>query len=235
VYLAYVDDAGSTDHNLADKDAPFQVMCAALIRDSEFDYLEMFLSIHAVLSGMGEDFEFHARDLWHGTKQFENLPREKRLEAFGSAVNEIHNFKLPVIYGAVDKIKLSKQLYRSANPADIAFRMCSEDIEKWFAENAPTEMGLLIADKADEGKNRNLTRVFREYRKRFYQHKDSSQPHLEHLHDDMYFGDSRFSIGLQVADICSFLIARHLCEKNDTEHLFKMIESQIFSGRVVPE
>lgn len=31
-----------------------------------------------------------------------------------------------------------------------------------------------------------------------------------HLHDDIYFGDSKNSIGIQLADLCGFVIRRHL-------------------------
>jgi hypothetical protein len=30
-----------------------------------------------------------------------------------------------------------------------------------------------------------------------------------HFRDDMYFGDSRESVGVQKADICTFFIAKH--------------------------
>jgi hypothetical protein len=33
---------------------------------------------------------------------------------------------------------------------------------------------------------------------------------LLHVHDDMYFGDSRESVGLQVVDLCSFFMLRKL-------------------------
>jgi Protein of unknown function (DUF3800) len=50
----------------------------------------------------------------------------------------------------------------------------------------------------------------------------------------MYFGDSRDSVGIQAADMCSFLIRRHLAGKQDSEWLFKIIESQT-SGSIWPE
>jgi hypothetical protein len=51
----------------------------------------------------------------------------------------------------------------------------------------------------------------------------------------MYFGDSADSIGIQMADMCAFLINRHLAEKQDSEWLFKIIEPLIYSEMVRPE
>jgi hypothetical protein len=46
----------------------------------------------------------------------------------------------------------------------------------------------------------------------------------------MYFGDSAHSVGIQLADICTFLICRHLEGKEDTEYLYKGIEPHIFTS-----
>ena len=54
----------------------------------------------------------------------------------------------------------------------------------------------------------------------------------EHLHDGMYFGNSSESAGIQLTDMCCFIIHRHLEGKQDTEELYKSIEPQIFAGKV---
>jgi hypothetical protein len=69
-------------------------------------------------------------------------------------------------------------------------------VEQWFSENAKDALGVLITDNFDEGKKRSLKRVFRESRKSL---PDKSELSLDHLIDDMYFGDSADSIGIQLA------------------------------------
>ena len=49
------------------------------------------------------------------------------------------------------------------------------------------------------------------------------------------FGDSKYSIGIQLADICTFLIGRHLAGYEDTEHLYKQLSTSIFKGAVEPK
>ncbi len=56
-----------------------------------------------------------------------------------------------------------------------------------------------------------------------------------HLHDDMYFGNSQESVGLQLADLCSYFIVKHLEGNQATEGFFKIIEKQIVYSRIEPE
>jgi hypothetical protein len=53
---------------------------------------------------------------------------------------------------------------------------------------------------------------------------------LPFVHDDMYFGDSKFSIGIQIADLCSYFIAGHLEGDSEKEHFYKLIDPQIISA-----
>ena len=57
---------------------------------------------------------------------------------------------------------------------------------------------------------------------------------LAHIHDDMYFGDSAFSVGIQLADMCALLISRHLAGYGDSEELYQRIEKLVFKGIVEP-
>ena len=77
-----------------------------------------------------EDFEFHAQELFHGTGKFSAWSQDKRSALFSDCMTVIGTLDVPIIYGAVDKQKLNKAVYRSANPLDIAFRLCTESIEK---------------------------------------------------------------------------------------------------------
>ena len=126
---------------------------------------------------------------------------------------------------------------------DIAFSLCIAEVERWFKENADHDFGILISDDTDNKKQkRHLITTFRAYRTRIRTNL-SSLPKEEfkeergkgaHFHDDMYFGNSSYSVGLQLADFCSFIILRHLQGKEDTEFLYKKIEKQIYSGKVEP-
>lgn len=262
MYLAYIDDSEFTSKKdqqksvkQAQQQEQFQVLCAVLVHDNLFAALEIHFTLYALLAyalpeGFPPDFEFHAHELFHGTGFFETWEQPKRFHIFEQCMTIVAELRLPVLYGAVDKEKLSKQIYKSANPLDVSFRLCVEQIQKWLKASNPWEIGLLIADSFDDGKKRNLKQVFREYRKKFSVEalKVMEQVHstgppgtqtpqqvvTSNLLDDMYFGDSRDSVGIQAADMCAFLIRRHLAGKQDSEWLFKIIEPHV-SGGVWPE
>jgi hypothetical protein len=135
--------------------------------------------------------------------------------------------------GTVDKENLSETIYCSANPLDMAFRSCAQNVELWFIENAPDELGVLIADDTNEGEKRNLKGVFWQYRGRFT-YPDMHRRKLGHLIDDMYFGDSKDSLGIQIADVCGFFISRHLNGYDDLNRFYPIIKDRVWKYETVP-
>ncbi len=95
-----------------------------------------------------------------------------------------------------------------------------EGIEQWFVATVPDALGILFADQErlyldpkqkDRGDLRQASRSMRSRIKdgemTFLYH---DRGLLDHLHDEIFFGDSAYSIGVQIADICTYLVTRHL-------------------------
>lgn len=235
VYIAYMDDAGSTGGNLADKNAPFQMVGAIIMKDEQFDVTELLVADivdHSVPEELRPSFEFHASDMWAANKPFNNISRSEAEQAIIQSLEIVSGLEMPIVYGAIDKKKLSQELYSTANPLDMAFRSCVGHIEDWMRTYAPSELAVLIADDSDKGRYA-MKNAFRQYRRkvRSSQH---NRGKLEHLLDDMFFGDSADSLGIQLADVCNFVIERHLCGKKDTEHLYEFIKDRIFRSTILP-
>jgi hypothetical protein len=57
---------------------------------------------------------------------------------------------------------------------------------------------------------------------------------LLHFHDDMYFGDSRYSIGIQLADLCAYFLARHLEGDLEIQGFYEMVSPHIVFSQVHP-
>ena len=51
----------------------------------------------------------------------------------------------------------------------------------------------------------------------------------------MYFGDSKFSLGIQLADLCAFFIAKHLEKNTAAEGFYQMIADKIVFSKTYPE
>jgi len=240
VYLVYGDDSS--------ENGVFQVMAALIVPDHRFVVLERILGViieAQVPEDLRPSFEFHAADLLAGNKPFDKLDREQRMGLLSNCATVIAgNSTMPtsIIYGAVDIRKLRGGQYASAQPMDIAFRRCIPEVERWFLENADHDFGILILDDTNNpGQKKTLQATFRANRTRNKLLSSSYKEGIKedrgkwaHIHDDMYFGDSSYSVGLQMADICALIILRHLQGKEDTELLYKKIEKQIYSGKVEP-
>lgn len=227
VHIVYIDD--SKQDKILDRQ--FQVMGAVIVADEFFSSIEQelaYLVYEHIPEEIRETCEFHACDLLHGNKPFKEIPKDERFHLLGEGVRVIENWNISIVYGAVDIEKLQDTDFGSANEADVAFRRCARAVEDWFQQNGG--FGVLVADNTTDQKTKYaMQKGFRHYRQ-FVRSSPPTRGVLAHIHDDMYFGDSKFSVGIQLADVCTLLISRHLVKCKDTEELYKRIEPLIFKG-----
>ena len=97
---------------------------------------------------------------------------------------------------------------------------------------------LFIADDGNAKTKASMQKSFRNMRTRRFKNKEDSGQIRQYVHDDMYFGDSKFSVGIQLADLCSYFIARHLDDSDDdviAEGFYKLIEPQIVYSQLEPK
>jgi hypothetical protein len=258
MHLAYLDDSDTKAKQLK-----WQVMSGVLIQDSKFKIIEITMcGIQELLvpsEKLDKFEEFHACELYGGYGVFEGIEQKKRFDAIKGLLELVKRAKLPVVYGAVDLTELQKEVYASADPVDISFRLCTKGIQTWAQENLfarwevdpvtkiPTEeqttriigswlenLVILIADECDAKIRNTMQRSFRSLRPPQKPPFHLNPPTVP-FHDDMYFGDSRFSVGIQLADLCSYFIARHLEGDKEIEGFYEMIAPQIvFSGAYPP-
>jgi hypothetical protein len=131
MYLAYLDDSDTRSKN-----GKWQVLSAVIVKDSDFTTTELMSSL-IVQDLMPEEKlakfqEFHACELFGGYGVFEGIDQTKRLDAVKEILNLLH-MPLAVVYGAVNSKLLSQEVFGSANPIDMCFRVCAEGIDKWLA------------------------------------------------------------------------------------------------------
>lgn len=256
VHLAYLDDSDTKQ-----KRRKWQVMAGVIMPDKAFSTIEYSLSvIREDLTGLippeklDKFEEFHACELYGGHGVFEGTAREPRIDAIEKLLLCLKVGGLSVVYGAVDLDDLQSKVYASADPLDISFRICGRGIQSWIegaiADRAKDkksaefmvamlegwleELVVLIVDDCDPKQKNVLRKSFLSLRRSRITASSSSGP-LFHFHDDMYFGDSRYSIGIQLADLCSYFIARHLDGDVETQGFYEMIEPYIVFSETHPE
>jgi hypothetical protein len=146
-----------------------------------------------------------------------------------SAIKACHG---SIFCGAVDKGKLETKPYGSADSTDMCFRMCLDGVVSWLRKNS--QMALLILDDFENRDLKNKLHIsFRRQRRKIWE--QDSDDHQWHLHDAMYFGSSAESVGLQLADLCGYFIAKHLRNDPDTEGFYGIIKDRIVYEKVEPE
>jgi hypothetical protein len=221
VRLVYIDEAGTG----SERDEPITVVAAVIINgDSQWLAIEKHLDgiIQSLVPKESrQKFEFHAKDLFHGTKRYRDWGKAKRWEILDALLDTFRLFEIPIRSGVVLRSDVGKLLKpRQGISAQqwshiMAFVACLLSVESWFEEHAPNEVGICIADNTDRYMSNLLKGVGRQVR-------DTKR--LGHLIDAVSFQDSYLSIGVQLADVCNFLIKRE-CSGSDTAGLFKKIKS----------
>jgi hypothetical protein len=235
MYLGYIDDSGRYDK----KKQMFEVLSTVLVPDKMFNQMEVDVGV-CVADVIPEDKlerfeEFHAWELYGGYGIFDGIEQEKRFQAIKDLLSIIPRNKLAVVYGAVNLPKLQCHPYGSAAPTDIAFRLCVPAIDNFMStrqSESTLEYALLIADDTDKEKRSRLKKSFREFRKQI--RPPNWEPVNWYLHDDMYFGSSKDSIGIQLADLCAYFIAKHLDEDQSAEGFYEIFKNEIAFSKIEP-
>jgi hypothetical protein len=165
VYLTYVDDSGS------DEKATRIVIGATVIRH------ELIQEIEVVAGAVVEKLipperlakfeEFRACELFAGHGVFEGIGDADRTGAMMTLLHQLVRFDIPFIYSAVDKHKLITTAVGSANPLDVAFKMCLLGVEEWLKQNDESSFALMIFDDTtDKALKHQLRSSFRALRPR---------------------------------------------------------------------
>jgi hypothetical protein len=242
VYLCYFDDSGS------DSTSPICVFGGIVVSGEDFGHAEAWSHVAVEHLGLDESFEeFKASDLYFGQRAFESIDKTKRREAFLVLLNALTVHGCPFIYAAIDKEQLQTvPLFGSAHPVDVAFQMCLGQLEQWARSRhdhrdgvltvAYEDMCLVIADECDGNLKRQMLATFRRKRtKRRIQGGEDVTHRLFHIHDSMYFGASRDSVGLQMADAANWCMRRYLCGEPLDDGLVDQLKKVSVCATVEPE
>lgn len=251
MHLAYLDDSDTKA-----KKIKWQVMTGVLIDANNFKFAEIAVSTVRELLKLNEKLEkfdeFHACELYGGYGAFQGIDQTRRFEAIERLLGVLSLAEASVVYGAVDLERIRHEVVGSADPQDVCFRICVKGIDDWtsqklqdqitpglpkdeliekMAELWIKELVLVIADECSDKKLRDiLQRSYRSLRPR----RKEGESKIYHLHDDMYFGDSRYSVGIQLADLCSYFIARNLERDAEILGFYELIRPYIVFREVYP-
>jgi hypothetical protein len=108
-------------------------MAGVVVKDESFNLLELVMNVireDLVPPEKIEQFEeFHACELYGGYGVFDGIDREKRLEAIRQLLSCLKAGELAIVYGGVNLHELKTKVYGSADPLDMAFRICAKGVQ----------------------------------------------------------------------------------------------------------
>jgi hypothetical protein len=188
--------------------------------------------------------EFHASELYCGAGPFAGIEEAKRFFAIKILLAAIPKLNLTYIYAAIDRNKLKTSPMGSANPLDIAFRICLLGVEDWARSTHPQPPGvmtfpvedifLFVIDDTDDRELKKQLRT--SYRSLRAVHSITFlDSRLLYAHDDMYFSDSRDSVGIQIADLCNYFMWRRLVNKDGGEEFYDIFVDHAICAKPEPE
>ncbi len=243
MHLAFLDETGTDGHS------PIVMFGAVVIAPGAFGWVERLHStaIQQVfpLEEIETKFkEFHASELYLGLGAFEGIEQKKRFDAMRLLLMAMEHQKLPYIYAAVDRKEFAKS-HAGARPLDFAFRVCALGIEDWARNQHPQRPGAIQIDYndqylfiLDDTTNADVKKQLRASYRLLRAPRPYTSPkdnRLWHAHDEMYFGDSRDSIGIQMADVCNYFMLQHLLKREGSKEFYEMFAQQAVCAMPEPE
>jgi hypothetical protein len=244
VHLAFLDETGTDGHS------PIVMFGAVVITPGAFGWVERLHSIAIEQLFPVEEIEtkfqeFHASELFLGRGAFEGIEQKKRFDAISLLLMAMERQKLPYIYAAVDRKEFAKSPAGTARPLDFAFRICALGVEDWARNQHPQRPGAIQVDYndqylfiLDDTTNAEVKKQLRTSYRLLRAPRPYTSPkdnRLWHAHDEMYFGDSRDSIGIQLADICNYFMLQHLVKREGCKEFYEMFAQQAICARSKPE
>jgi hypothetical protein len=220
MFLSFSDESGTGNINLE----PNLVVAAIVVNpDEQWNNMERAmreLVLKYVPEQLREGYEFHAykifRQLHKGNNrqlltELLHIPEKCKIPIFKSVVSRTTMREWYPNYSAKELLEITET---------IAFLMCAKKVEFFFSAFRPEEKILWIADRV------NIADGIKKHIKRLQDAPAVGtllEVKLNHIIDTIYFGDSRDSLALQLADAVNFVIRGHFTGKKGIDQFYKLL------------
>lgn len=243
--LTYLDESGTS------KNDPYTVVAGAMVHfDNQIDKIENSLKDiaekHGLIENFGDDFYFHATDIWNGNGFFKRViddwPFEKRFKILEDLASIFVECELLIPMGFVrkedplfDKYKTPE--FSSFYPTSlmyhvIAFSQCCASIEYAMRELFPDENTILVIESCPSS-DKDLKAVLANYKNKKLQvigERNKKLFPFKHIKEESHFTNKKGSQALQLADLASFIIRAYMTNnrfgRSQIEQLYGLIEPQ---------
>jgi len=205
MHLIYLDESGNTGNNLADPQQPVFVLGGLIVPEHTWQAVEIDLERaleHHLPSSSPKDFEMHAGDLRHGTGCFKGIPVKTRVTLRDEWLKVAAAHHLHFIYRAITKTRYERWMRGtfgtniSINPHLAAFPLVAQVANSFLKSHSPETLGIFISDN-----NREVVSDIERFLKLLRATPGTLR--LDRIIEKGFFIDSRKSLLLQLADLCT--------------------------------
>ena len=205
MHLLYFDESGNSGTNLGDPQQPIFVLGSLIVYESAWKAVEKDLE-SALSDRLPEPrpvgFEVHAGDLRQGTGFFKSISVADRLRLRDDWLQIAARHRLPFIYRAITKSRYERWMKSafgsniSVNPHLAAFPLVAQVANNYLRAISKNALGIIISDD-----NREVVNDLERFLKLLRATPGALQ--LDRIIEKGFFIDSRKSLLIQLADLCT--------------------------------
>lgn len=249
VHLVYLDEAGIDGRSAS------RTFGALIVPVGKFGRASMLheTAIQQIIPADSKDEfkEFHGCDLYKGNPPFDKVDQAQRYTAISVLLSSLRMEELTFVYSSVDDQEFQRSPLDTIPmaPLHLAFQICLCGIENWARMRHTPERDpnhgavinwnhsfLCISDESNNTQEKEaLKALYRKLRKKRPFHDFQNANRLWHGHDGMFFADSVDSVGIQIADLCTYFVQRKLEGREEKQNFLDLFSDRIICAKPEPE
>jgi len=203
VQLLYLDESGKSGPT--DYTQPWYVLGGLILPEDRWQAVEADLNaaIEAIVPApRPDDWELHMSLIAHRKKHFSQMSEKDRFELVDAVFDVMEWHDLRLIFVGIDKEKHRKK-YSYPDPVeDVAYMFMLERFNYCVARLGT--LGLVVADEQKE-----IEISTRNAHSRYRRH-GTGMAQIDHVIETPFFTPSHWSRPLQMIDVATYYVARHL-------------------------
>lgn len=200
--IVYIDETGSVGTGAVVQ--PYLTLVAVMVQEDAVQPLAMEMRALAMrhLGWLPADFEFHGHEIWQGMHRWRGMEPPQLIAAYEDAISLLDKLQLDVAHASINKSALDERYGGSAN--ENAYRLglqfLLEKIDGWG-----TQRRIVVADEAKE---QELQAVKMVADLQHWRYGVVPGRQLTTVIDTLHFVRSHASYGVQMADMCAYVLQR---------------------------
>ncbi|WP_395458727.1 DUF3800 domain-containing protein [Azospirillum melinis] len=227
-FIIFVDESG--DHSLTSISAEFPLFALAFCILRKTDYVtEVAPALDSLkFDTFGHDLVvLHSRDIRKQQGDFAVLRDAARRAKFMSGMSAvIAEAPFTLCVTAIDKIRHKERYRNPYNPYHLSLQYCLERAYRFLiAQEQRGKRTHIIAESRGKAEDKDLELQFR----RILDENEGWDHHFELR----FASKSCNSIGLQLADLAAYPVARHVLEPEQANRAFDIVEKKLMTDGMV--